>query len=359
MKTTMSRFLCGHLDRWALSVFAAVIIALTFLFRLYYINSTVVDIPLRGDAGSYFIYAKNLLEHGVFSKDTINAVPEPDSFWAPGYPFFLAVVMKFTSSEQFYSAVLYTQAFISALTAGISVVLGSFFLPVWGCLLIAFLLVFSPHMTSMAGYLLTETLFCFTLAMSLLLFILALKKQQNLLHCLSGLFFGLSYLVNPVIFFFPFIATLVVYYFFNENKLKKQNILLFLGCFLLIFALWSVRGMVSVKGESDSSLDRAETNFIIGSHSDFYDIWRKNPRDESLPKAWEMAREEPLGKILGDVMRRVAADPVHYSYWYFIEKPYLLWSWNILTGQGDIYIYPVVTYLHKHSRLAILSYSLS
>ena len=214
-------------------------------------------------------------------------------------------------------------------------------------------------MTSMAGYLLTETLFCFTLAMSLLLFILALKKQNNLLHCLSGFFFGLSYLVNPVIFFFPFIATLVVYYFFNENKLKKQNILLFLGCFLLIFALWSVRGMVSVKGESDSSLDRAETNFIIGSHSDFYDIWRKNPRDESLPKAWEMAREEPLGKILGDVMRRVAADPVHYSYWYFIEKPYLLWSWNILTGQGDIYIYPVVTSLYKRSRLAILSYSLS
>jgi hypothetical protein len=36
----------------------------------------------------------------------------------------------------------------------------------------------------------------------------------------------------------------------------------------------------------------------------------------------------------------------------------MLWDWNILTGQGDIYVYPVEYSLYDASRPALLSYAI-
>ena len=49
---------------------------------------------------------------------------------------------------------------------------------------------FSPHLISMPSYLLTETLFAFTLLISMLLFVQATKKSNSLLFVCAGLGFG-------------------------------------------------------------------------------------------------------------------------------------------------------------------------
>jgi hypothetical protein len=41
------------------------------------------------------------------------------------------------------------------------------------------------------------------------------------------------------------------------------------------------------------------------------------------------------------IVRRLAQHPGRYAAWYFFEKPYSLWNWDIQIGQGDIYVFPV------------------
>lgn len=159
---------------------AFIIAIFAFIFRVSYNETTIVDSPIRADAASYVVYAFNLSEHGVFSKDRNSNNPEPDAFWAPGYPLFLAAIIKTvgTDFDKFYPSVLYIQAFLGALTVGLVVILGSLFLPLWGASIAGILTTFSPHLVSMGGYVLTETLFSFFLMLSIFLFCLAQVKNN-------------------------------------------------------------------------------------------------------------------------------------------------------------------------------------
>ncbi|NJL60252.1 MAG: hypothetical protein HC887_12100 [Desulfobacteraceae bacterium] len=44
--------------------------------------------------------------------------------------------------------------------------------------------------------------------------------------------------------------------------------------------------------------------------------------------------------------------PIRYISWYLFEKPYYFWSWNILVGQGDVYIYEIKKSLYQTSAAA-------
>lgn len=342
-----------------------IVTSCAFIFRVSYIENTIIDTPIRADAASYVAYAYNLSEHGVFSKNRSAEYPIPDSYRAPGYPIFLTAIIKTVESDNFYSSVLYTQAFLGALTAGIVVVLGALFLPLWGATIASILTVFSPHLVSLGGYLLTETLFTFFLIVSIFIFCFAHYKNNHFLYALSGLVFGVTYLVNPVIFFAPLLVAFIGLIVarrdiaLHTHKIKK-SLFLFLFCFMTVAGVWLIRGYVNVSGEEASSYDNALVNFIIGSHDDFFDIWRANPRDPQNPAAIDIENSDgSLFKFLLRLSKRISHEPGDYAKWYFLEKPYLLWSWNILIGQGDVYIYPIVTSLYKTSKIAIATYSIS
>ncbi len=70
-----------------------IIIAAAALLRLSYNANTVIVEPIRADAANYLIYANNLLDHATFSKDRASP-PVADSYWAPGYPTFLATIIQ-------------------------------------------------------------------------------------------------------------------------------------------------------------------------------------------------------------------------------------------------------------------------
>jgi hypothetical protein len=141
--------------------------------------------------------------------------------------------------------------------------------------------------------------------------------------------------------------------------MKKKMITVFLVTFMLPFVLWSVRGHLNVPSTSLSSADRALTNFIIGAHHDFFDIWRVNPRDPNNPAEIDKkAVNGSWSKFVRILSQRIYVSPGHYAKWYLYDKPKLLWSWNILIGQGDIYVYPVITSWFNTSQSAVLVHTI-
>ena len=168
------------------------------------------------------------------------------------------------------------------------VVIGSFFLPLWAAAAAGVLTACSPHLISIGGYLLTETLFAFTLALFLLIYMIAIKTKKSVFFISAGAIAGVAYLVNPVIFFAPLLLAGLFFFRsdmdgFSLGNRKKKIILLFLVAFMVPWLVWSVRCYLNVPASSSSSSNRALINFIIGAHHDFFEIWRADPRDPANP----------------------------------------------------------------------------
>ena len=333
------------------------------VLRLTYVTRTEVYVPIRADARNYCIYAQNLVNHKIFSKELSNN-PTPDSFWSPAYPTMLASILYVFGIQHFYPAVLFTQALLGALTAGMVFAIGSFFLPLWAAAAAGVLTACSPHLISMGGYLLTETLFAFTLLLFLLTYMIAIKTEKSGHFITAGTLAGITYLVNPVIFFAPLLFAGLFFFRMNINGLssnnrKKKPITLFLVAFMVPWLLWSARCHLNVPATSPSSADRALINFIIGAHHDFFEIWRADPRDPANPAEIDKGKVNgSWSKFLTILARRILDNPGHYAYWYFYGKPKLLWSWDILTGQGDVYVYEVTTSWFQTSGFASIIHSI-
>lgn len=340
-----------------------VIFVIALGVRIAYVHTTVVDTPLRGDAAVYFNYGYNLANYGTFSSETpINGLPDPDSYWAPGFPTLLAAAIWVVGEESFYPLVLYTHALLGALTATLTVLLGRLFLPLLASTIAGILVAFSPHLISIGGLLLTETLFAFALITAIYTLCLGAKSKKVWLLALASLIMGAAFLINPVIFFAPFILYLLIWYSTRGNKSEqdlKPALVAFVVLFLVVAGAWMVRNSLNVMPGSASSVDRVLENLIIGAHENFHDLWRKNPRDPQNPVTIDQqAMHGSWMKFLRILSSRIEQDPWHYLVWYTIKKPVLLWSWNIKIGWDDIYVYPVFVSLYHVSKPMLVTYSL-
>src|SRR5690606_26790958 len=110
--------------RWQWLVIAGCTL-LALLARLYYVETAVIDGPIRGDAVAYFSYASNLADHGVFSsaRPGTGEPLVPDSYRDPGYPFLVAVLMRWLGGEAWYPTLLQLQAMLGAATVGLALAL--------------------------------------------------------------------------------------------------------------------------------------------------------------------------------------------------------------------------------------------
>ncbi|MDM8547135.1 glycosyltransferase family 39 protein [Candidatus Venteria ishoeyi] len=341
--------------------YAVIIFCLALFIRIEYFNNTHVYQPLSGDASSYMTYAKNIDIYYIFSKDRENTPPIPDSFWAPAYPFFIVLIHKIAKilEIEFYFILMIAQAILGGLIALLTFLMGRLFLNKHLAFSAALLTVFSPHLISLGNYILTETLFSFTLMLSLYLFMLWIKYKNHYLSIITGLSFGLAYLVNPVIFFAPLFLAILFYYSFIKTDYNKKIILVMLMSFLVIVLSWSLRNHLNVDSSGESSSGRVLANLVVGAHHDFFDIWRKDPRDPNNPATLDLTiAQDSISTFLPLLIDRIIENPSHYAQWYFLEKPYLLWSWNILIGQGDIYVYAVTHSLYTENVVAMMSLSM-
>ncbi|SMF02962.1 4-amino-4-deoxy-L-arabinose transferase and related glycosyltransferases of PMT family [Alteromonadaceae bacterium Bs31] len=339
-------------------VIPSIVFLLALAFRLWYLNELVINDYIRGDAHSYVQYSVNMVDHGVFSKSR-SVPPIPDSYWAPGYPSFLfasSYLAKVFNVET-NDAVLLLQALLGAFIVLLTWLLGRRFLGAAGAVTASVLTLLSPHLVTLGGYFLTEVLFCFLLALSLLLFFAFTKKQNVLLGLGASLGFVATYFVNPVILFAPFILLLAMVFKYPGSS--KRSVLAFVFVYLMCIGAWSARGLISVPESSPSSSDRVFNNLVIGAHSDYHRIWRANPRNPSNPATVDKkAFGGSYALFFSALGERFVEEPIHYLKWYFWSKPKLLWDWDILVGRGDIYVYPVASSIYFTSHLAILTVSL-
>ncbi len=342
------------------------ILLFVFLFslslRLTYVHTTVLDTPLRGDAISYVTYAYNLVTVGIYSKEYSQTTPPtPDSYWAPGFPLMIALTMQLTDKEKsFYPTVILIQTVLGALLVVLVFFIGNHCLPNWATAIATLLTAVSPHLISFTGYFLTETLFGFVQLLAILTFYWATRTGKAGLFALSGILFGYSYLIKPVIFFLPLLlAGLAIFHHRRSCPTTSQfapvkftQLAIFLILFSLFWGGWSLRNLLSVPAQADNLTQSALVSFVQGTQPDFYEHWSSG----SLTPGHLSPETDPANKTWPGMLKNftplVLADPLGYLTWYGLHKPYLLWGWDVLIGQGDIYVYPILKSLYTTSPVA-------
>lgn len=345
---------------------ALFIVACGSLLRLTYNSETFFIEPVRADAAYYFQYAINLVEHGTFSRERSDN-PTPDAYWAPGYPAFLALNLKLAGSlgVKPYDQVMHSQVAVAAGTIWLLFLLGRLFMPAYWPLLPATLLAFSPHHVSLGSYALTETLFGFTLLATIYFLAKGLMSRNRVEYLACGIFLALSYLVNPVcLVIVPAIALCLWLFRRQANSAQGWPVSRLACCLLLLpiiltACLWSLRSSVVVPAEQSGSSDRLLANLTVGLYPDYHEKWKAsvlNPEAEvTVPGA---GVSENYATFFAEVSSRFSEAPVDMLTWFAFGKPYQLWQWDILTGQGDIYVYDILYSLYHISAPALASYSI-
>lgn len=166
----------------------------------------------------------------------------------------------------------------------------------------------------------------------------ALKPCWVRTGILGGLL-GVAYLIRPSILIFPLVIALFLRSVFPGRVTVKSVTAVFIG-FLLVAAPWFGRNLVSLNQFSDNTLQVA---FL---HHGIYPDFMYNQQEASYgfpyrfdPRSAEISRS--TGAVIREIKERFATAPVEHAIWYFFKKPIAFWSWNMVQGQGDAFVYPV------------------
>jgi 4-amino-4-deoxy-L-arabinose transferase-like glycosyltransferase len=316
---------------------------LAFILRWYYVTHAIVDTPVRGDAIEYYCYAWNLIHHGVFSLARPDAAQVvSDSFRDPGYPVFLAAwIGALGAFAEWYPRLLIGQALLGAVTVVLLMSAARHWLPTRWIAGTGVLMAIWPHSITIAGYILSETLFGFLCALALCMLGVALRRSRTWSMAVAGLLFGVAALTNAVAI--PLAPVLALLLWLHKLVPARMSAALALAALLLPFA-WGLR---SAHVDGASSGRRAAMNLVQGSWPEYHGSLYRNAmyQDaqakrnlERIGGEYQLFRESP-SKGLGAMARRMSTEPGRYILWY-LGKPMLLWDWSIRVGVGDIYVYP-------------------
>jgi 4-amino-4-deoxy-L-arabinose transferase-like glycosyltransferase len=324
-----------------------VLLAVSFYLRSESLWQTVlVPPPIRADAGDYFMYAYNLYHHGIYSRDhrglseeTKTADILPDAVRSPGYPLFLTLFMGDQPVPGILAQVLFSQVLISTLTVALAYVMYRRFLnPPWAASA-ALLTALSPHLIVVSSYLLPETLFCFFLVVAAGWVSLASSRASWKAAGVLGSLLAAASLIRPSLLYFPLLLALSLYAVIPTREGAKRTVAFLLG-FLLLIAPWFVRNLTTLHQLSDDTLKVA---FL---HHGIYIDFMHNQQRESYGYPYKFDPRSPeIGRstetVVAEIVERFRQSPVEHTVWFFLKKPISFWSWNIVAGQGDVFIYPV------------------
>jgi len=348
-------------SKWRNFVILGLIISLALLLRVGFVHIILIEhgvkeAPVRADAEEYIKYGYNIAYRGVYSLDFPSPQPKPDSYRSPGFPIFIALAMRLTKGLAFIPMTLYVQALLGTLTVLVTYLVAKRFMSGFMALLPALLVALSPHLVVMAGYFLTETLSGFLLALALLFFIQALECHRNHVFAVSGLLFGYGYLTNETYLFLPILLSFLLILKSTRPPVFDKRIMGSVAVFLFFFsvfpAVWMTRNFIRVQDASRTGINRAIQTMSHGAYPGFI---YNTPEYKYYPYL-----EDPLQPRFGTsihafaeiLWQRVRERPARYLSWYLLEKPYYFWSWNILQGEGDVFVYPIKTSLYHENRAA-------
>ena len=241
--------------------------------------------------------------------------------------------------------------------------LGRLFLPLWGAITAAALVAFSPHLISMTAYILNEAFYSSVFIAGIFFFYSALKQKKVPLFVVSGIFLGYACFTKEQTFFIPFIFAVIILFShgFAIKKILGIRHLWMVAVFLAVFAMfpfgWMLRNKVRIPDAQglNSSGNKLFQNVAAGTYPRFI---HKDPKHQFYmyrddPIFWDYVQSFSTFKRV--FAERFRENPWKYIRWYLIEKPYYLWRWDMMQGQKDIYVYPVITSMYLNSRTAFIS----
>ncbi|OGT54520.1 MAG: hypothetical protein A3E01_08860 [Gammaproteobacteria bacterium RIFCSPHIGHO2_12_FULL_63_22] len=320
------------------------ILAISAFIQFTVVSKTIVDDPLRADAGEYFSYAYNLHHYETFSlaRTWVGAPPEnapaPDSIRSPGYPLFLLMAGTPRPIAMYGLRVTYLQAALGVLSVWMIYLIAVPLLGQGLALLAALLTATAPQLATISTYLLTESLFLFLLIASVLSLITALRTERRAFFVVTGLLWGLCSLVRPTAEFFPVLGLLAVL-LVPRLRGYRANALLGFACFVAVLSPWLIRNQVSELRNPGSSL--MVNTLAHGSYPGF--MYEGRPETFAFPYRFdpnlpEITKDVP--SVLKDIGRRFTEQPGTYASWYLLGKPYFFLSLRDVQS-ADIMIYPV------------------
>ena len=226
------------------------------------------------DTGSYEVIAQSLIKGDGFSSPP--GVPSVTR--APVYPLFLAGVYFLFGPS--HIAVKLIQALLGAIGCIIICSIGREIfnrkVGLWSGVAMALY----PPLISTAGFILSEELNIFLLAISILFLTRAIKKHQVGWYTLSGIFMGLATLCRSATLLFPFF----LYFTLLFSPFKKREFI-YLSVFLLsmiaMVAPWTIRNYVRFNTFIPTEIQGGR-NLWVGSYF---------PSDGILPYSTTSAQE--------------------------------------------------------------------
>ncbi|MCZ6774374.1 MAG: glycosyltransferase family 39 protein [Proteobacteria bacterium] len=178
--------------------------------RIVYQHESIVNNPLRADAGKYFSAAYNLHQFGLYSTDRPRRdrkPPDTRTDLSPGYPLFLTLFMGdgiLDQLNEFVARVLRVQAVMGALVAVFTFLTARLYLNFAWALLAGTLTAISPHLIALDGFFLTESLFTFVLMLGTLVLSLAWRTDRVALTLIGGLLLAASAEIRAVSYLLVF-----------------------------------------------------------------------------------------------------------------------------------------------------------
>lgn len=336
-------------------VLGLALFCLALVLRLGYQQVSEIEHPIQKDARQYFAAAYNVVFHGVYATtlaDNDNQKPPPDVGRPPGYPLFLMPFMATSpTAEAFLKRTTTAQAILGALTTLLVFLTGRLFMGLWGAGAAGGLTALSPHLVALDHFVLSESLFVFTLALGIYMVSLSLKRRSMGLPLAAGAVLGFAVLVRPIALFLgPWLAPVLIA---RKKGKPRSGLRLGVAQLLCILVGWSAvytpylawRNHVT-SGGSFTISDQSILHRVIGGMDVDMEHFIRAKTDPELKRKRAAMAENPR-LILEHLRERMVEAPFETLGWYLGGKILFMWRWNNLYhggpgGIGDVYHYPMV-----------------
>ncbi|MGD9173974.1 MAG: glycosyltransferase family 39 protein [Desulfobacterales bacterium] len=305
---------------------------------------TTVRRPIQSDAAEYFFYAYNLRFYQTYSRQInlatdSNDKPVPDAIRPPGYPIVLSFLIDAPPDRKLIKKIQLAQMLISTLTLSVAFFFFRSYLSLLTSGIAAMLVAISPHLIMFNSYILSETSFAFILVLLGFLVTRYINHPSPRFSVVLGAITGIGVLTRPSLQFFPPVLALMVLIHFGRKEGLKRSVLILLG-FVLLLSPWLIRNAFTIGKLSDSSLI---INFL--HHGMYPDLkYQQDPVSYGRPYYFDPKTEETnanVYSVLVEIKDRFHTDPLKHLKWYLLKKPVVFWSWDMVQGHGDIYVYYV------------------
>jgi 4-amino-4-deoxy-L-arabinose transferase-like glycosyltransferase len=338
-----------HIPRYVYVLLAILLVA--FDLRMQSVVNCVVDTPIRADALEYVLYAHNLKNYGIYSRsDTLTtdgqANPVPDAKRAPLYPLFIALFLDKQPTTYNFTTITRVQAVISTLTVLMVFWIARRFLPMPLALTASALTAISPHLTTMNIYILSETLFCFLVVLTMLLIATTTEKSGVIKPVLVGLALGAAALTHPMLLYFVIPLAIFLLYHWGWKPGWKKVAAVVLG-FSLLYGAWITRNINTLGAPGDNTL------MLAGLRTGVYAnmMYQNDPQSYAYPYRFDPRFDETsrdLSSVITEIGNAFREAPLEQLRWYILGKPLTLWSWSNIEGPGDVFVYSVLSTPYRY-----------